>query len=106
MNIDKIQQCCTDGTDMVVIGDVANGTDEGIYTHIERTGTFSAEPAHQGVLWLVVGTDSGFEGRTTLYYIDIAGVCEEIYRHIYVKTARKNVGSGKGGSVGWDIRGR
>ncbi|MGV3761168.1 hypothetical protein [Parapedobacter sp.] len=78
MNIGKIQQCCTDGTDMVVIGDVANGTTDDIYTPIERTGGFSAETDHQGVLWLVVGTDSGFEGRTTLYYTSIEVVLEEI----------------------------
>ncbi|MEC3881033.1 hypothetical protein [Parapedobacter sp. 10938] len=78
MNIGKIQQCCTDGTDMVVIGDVANGTDGDVYTSIERTGGFSAETDHQGVLWLVVGTDSGFEGRTTLYYTSIEVALEEI----------------------------
>ena len=78
MNIGKIQQCCTDGTDMVVIGDVSNGTDEDVFAPIERTGGFSAETDHQGVLWLVVGTDSGYEGRTTLYYTDIEVVLEEI----------------------------
>ncbi len=78
MNIGKIQQCCTDGADMVVIGDVANGTENDVYTTIERTGEFSAETDHQGVLWLVVGTDSGYEGRTTLYYTSIEVVLEEI----------------------------
>lgn len=78
MNIGKIQQCCTDGTDMVVVGDIANGTEEEVYTMIERTGEFSAETDHQGILWLVVGTDSGYEGRTTLYYTDIEVVLEEI----------------------------
>ena len=78
MNVGKIQQCCTDGTDMVVVGDISNGTDEYIYTHIERTGEFSAETDQQGVLWLLVGTDSGFEGKTTLYYSSIAVILEEI----------------------------
>lgn len=78
MNIGKIQQCCTDGDDMVVIGDVANGTDEYIYTEIERTGEFSAETDHQGVLWLIVGTDSGYEGKTTLYYSSIEVMLEEL----------------------------
>ena len=40
MNIDKIQQCCTDGTDMKVIGNVANGTDEYVYKLIDRSGDF------------------------------------------------------------------
>lgn len=78
MNIDKIQQCCADGTDMIVIGDIANETDSAVYTLIERTGGFSAETDYQGVLWLVVGTDSGYEGRTTLYYTNIEVVLEEI----------------------------
>ncbi|WP_353126070.1 hypothetical protein [Parapedobacter pyrenivorans] len=78
MNVGKIQQCCTDGDDMVVIGDVANGTDEYVYTNIERIGEFSAETDHQGVLWLLVGTDSGYEGKTTLYYSGIEVTLEEL----------------------------
>ncbi|SEL32456.1 hypothetical protein [Parapedobacter koreensis] len=78
MNIDKIQQCCTDGNDMVVIGDIANGTEEYVYTLIERSGEFTATTDHQGVLWAIIGTDSGFEGRTTLYYSLIEVVLEEI----------------------------
>ncbi|MGK6350796.1 hypothetical protein [Parapedobacter sp. DT-150] len=78
MNIDKIQQCCTDGSDMVVIGDIANGTEEYVYTMLERTGEFSAVTDHQGILWLIVGTDSGYEGQTTLYYSSIEVVLEEI----------------------------
>lgn len=78
MNLDKIQQCCTDGDDMVVIGDVANGTDEYVYTLIERTGEFSAMTDHQGVLWIIVGTDSGYEGKTTLYYANIEVILEKI----------------------------
>src|SRR5690606_31813945 len=78
MNIDKIQQCCTNGNDMTVIGDIANDTGEDTYALIERTGGFSAETDHQGVLWLVIGTDSGYEGRTTLYYTDIEVILEEI----------------------------
>jgi len=78
MNIDKIQQCCTDGTDMKVIGDVSNGTDDYVYTLIERTGEFSATTDHQGVLWIIIGTDSGYEGKTTLYYSDIEIILEKI----------------------------
>lgn len=78
MNIDKIQQCCTDGEDMVIIGDVANGTDEYVYILIERAGEFAATTDHQGVLWVIIGTDSGYEGKTTLYYTNIEVVLEEI----------------------------
>jgi hypothetical protein len=34
-------------------------------THIRR---FAATASDTGELWLLVGTDSGFEGKTTLYY--------------------------------------
>lgn len=68
MNIGKIQQCCTDGDDMTVIGNVANGTDDPVYTLIQRSGEFSALTNDQGQLWVIVGTDSGFEGKTDLYY--------------------------------------
>ncbi|MBK1442635.1 hypothetical protein JHJ32_21725 [Parapedobacter sp. ISTM3] len=78
MNIDKIHQCCTDGNDMIVIGDIANGTDDYVYTLIDRSGEFTATTDHQGVLWIIVGTDSGFEGRTTLYYSIINVTLEEI----------------------------
>jgi len=78
MNIDKIQQCCTDGKDMVVIGDVANGTSENVYTLIDRTGEFSAVTDEDGSLWITVGTDSGFEGKTTLYYSQIDVLFDEL----------------------------
>lgn len=78
MNIDKIQQCCTDGADMIVIGDVANGTSEPVYTLIERSGEFSATTDDQGQLWVIVGTDSGFEGKTDLYYSSIQVLLEKL----------------------------
>ncbi|GEP98045.1 hypothetical protein [Chitinophaga cymbidii] len=71
MNIDKINQCCTDGTDMIVAGNLANGGSEYVYRLIKRTGTFSATADAEGKLWLIVGTDSGFEGVTTIYYTKI-----------------------------------
>lgn len=71
MNIDKINQCCTNGTDMIVAGNLANGGSEYAYKLIKRTGTFSAPADAEGKLWLIVGTDSGFEGITTIYYTKI-----------------------------------
>lgn len=68
MNLDKINQCCTDGKDMVVIGNVANGGDVYEYKTIERKGSYMATSDAEGNLWLIVGTDSGYEGRTSLYY--------------------------------------
>lgn len=71
MNIDKIHQCCTDGQDMIVIGDVANGIDEPVFTLVERSGEFAGSTNEDGELWVIVGTDSGFEGKTELYYSTI-----------------------------------
>lgn len=71
MNINKINQCCTDGQDMIVIGNVANGKQEYTFNMIERYGEFSAKTDASGKLWVIIGTDSGYEGKTTLYYSDI-----------------------------------
>ena len=78
MNIDKIQQCCTDGKDMIVVGDIANGTSENVYKMIERTGEFAALSNDEGNLWVIVGTDSGYEGKTTLYYSQIDVLLNEL----------------------------
>ena len=71
MNIDKINQCCTDGKDMKVIGNLANGDSAYVYKLITRTGEFTATTGDDGKLWLIVGTDSGYEGVTTIYYTNI-----------------------------------
>ena len=70
LNIDKGNQS-VGGNDMVVIGDVAVDSKE--YSLITRSnsnqsGKFVAQSNGMGELWLIVGTDSGFEGITTLYY--------------------------------------
>ncbi len=69
MNIDKGNQSSA-GQNATVVGDFSNDTDESVYalktvgneTSIETTTNGSGE------LWLLVGTDSGFEGTTTIYY--------------------------------------
>ncbi len=70
MNISKIQQA-GDGDDMKVIGDVSNGKSEAEYTLITHTGEFTGKTDNDGNLWIIVGTDSGFEAVTTLYYTRI-----------------------------------
>lgn len=70
MNIKKIEQS-QDGEDMKVIGNVANGTDESVYKLVKRNGTFKAKAGSNGELWAIVGTESGFEALTTLYYTNI-----------------------------------
>lgn len=71
MNIGKIQQCCTDGKDMKVMGNIANGADQYVYKSITRSGKMTFKSDKSGKAWIIVGTDSGYEGLTTLYYQSI-----------------------------------
>lgn len=69
MNIDKGNQS-QGGGDMVVIGDFSNDTDSNTYVLVERTNEnpFQVQADDEGELWLIIGTDSGFEATTTIYY--------------------------------------
>ncbi len=76
LNIDKGNQA-NGGSDMMVIGNIAVDTDE--YNLITRNNAnqyapFMARSNGSGELWLIVGTDSGYEGVTTLYYTKISVV--------------------------------
>ncbi len=73
MNIDKGGQS-QGGSDMVVLGDFSNDTDQQVYalkTVTNSEQSFSVMPNESGELWIIVGTDSGFEGNTTIYYNSI-----------------------------------
>lgn len=72
MNIDKGNQL-SGGQHMVLMGNVASHTTDYNYNVVERNNgvAFTATTNADGELWLVVGTDSGFEGTTTLYYTSI-----------------------------------
>lgn len=70
MNIDKGNQS-QGGTDMIVIGDFSNDTDRQEYTLKEISNDEQGFPVlsnEAGELWIIFGTDSGFEGTTTIYY--------------------------------------
>jgi hypothetical protein len=70
MDIDKGNQS-QGGTSMIVIGDFSNDTDREEYTLKRVTNSnqaFSVLSSDAGELWIIVGTDSGFEGTTTIYY--------------------------------------
>lgn len=74
MNVDKGNQA-VGGPAASVVGDIANGeepVDGGdqpyVSMTVEHTHTVSARADAEGNLWLLVGTDSGFEGLTALYY--------------------------------------
>lgn len=74
MNIDKGNQA-EEGADMINIGHVGVGTTTTKYTVIIRnnnaSSSFQITTDATGEIWLVVGSDSGFEGTTTLYYTQI-----------------------------------
>jgi hypothetical protein len=72
MNIDKGNQS-VDGANMKNIGNFANGTDMNIYTlkTLKNTSPINVQSDSNGEIWLIVGTDSGFEATTTIYYNSI-----------------------------------
>lgn len=79
MNIDKGQQS-EGGTNMKVLGNIANGKAAGglgstPFTIINRKSSspINVKTDAQGACWIILGTDSGYEGLTRLYY-DRVGV--------------------------------
>ncbi|WPP52378.1 hypothetical protein [Catalinimonas niigatensis] len=71
MNIDKGNQA-EGGEDMLVLGNIGTPREDEQYDLLSRSNdeenTFAITTDNKGELWLIVGTDSGFEGKTTLYY--------------------------------------
>lgn len=71
MNLDKGHQT-TDGTHMTSVGNIAkpeDGTENYVLlTRHQHGRPFTATTAGDGSLWLIFGTDSGFEANTALYY--------------------------------------
>jgi hypothetical protein len=73
MNIDKANQSQS-GDDMIVIGDFSNNTDEEVYTlkTVQNDDeSFAVQSNSSGELWIIIGTESGFMGTTTIYYNSI-----------------------------------
>jgi len=75
MNLDKGNQSLG-GEDMTAIGHIGK-PDDGTQNHAilvkaSHGAPLSATTSPDGSLWLVFGTDSGFEGRTELYYTRLA----------------------------------
>lgn len=71
MNIDKANQSKS-GEDMVVLGtiDKVNSQDDS-YQYKQFKKTFQITTNENGEAWVIIGTDSGFEGLTKLYYTNI-----------------------------------
>lgn len=83
MNIDKGNQN-REGKDMINLGDVAHpelgesASGEYKIKTLDNEGhAFEVVTDTSGSLWLIVGTDSGFEGLTALYYSKISVVLTE-----------------------------
>ena len=77
MDVDKGSGNSGSGTAASVVGNVANGLlaeEDPRYISLEREHehdyTITASP--DGQVWLLVGTDSGFEGLTAIYYQSIS----------------------------------
>lgn len=79
MNIDKGGQS-QGGQDMSVLGNIGIPGDEFQYELIQRDNLddpLQVRSDASGNLWVIVGTDSGFEGTTALYYNSIEVRLEE-----------------------------
>ncbi|HEX6224051.1 MAG TPA: hypothetical protein VFZ52_06555 [Chryseolinea sp.] len=76
LNIDKGNQS-TPGANAIVLGNIAIPSTVAEYTIITRNNAspssqpFIAKSNGSGDIWLLIGTDSGFEGTTTLYYTKV-----------------------------------
>ncbi len=73
MNIDKGNQT-TPGPDMDTLGHVGVSDTTKVYTmktndNIDHPFTFTTDQT--GAAWLIIGTDSGFEAETALYYSSV-----------------------------------
>ncbi|MFC6193984.1 hypothetical protein ACFP1I_20385 [Dyadobacter subterraneus] len=69
-NLDKGNQS-EDGKDLVNLGNVANGLETDSYAIVKRdnlTKPVTVTSDASGAIWVCIGTDSGFEGLTKLYY--------------------------------------
>jgi len=70
MNIDKSNQV-SPGIDMDTLGHIGVTDTTSVFTLIKRTNAahlFTISTDDAGTVWVCIGTDSGFEGTTTLYY--------------------------------------
>jgi hypothetical protein len=70
LNIDKGNQS-VGGADMKLVGDLSNTLLCPDATYQAKTlslASFHVQSGADGSLWVIVGTDSGFEGITVLYY--------------------------------------
>jgi hypothetical protein len=80
INIDKGNQA-TGGADMKVLGHIGVADNTTAYTLINRNNynkQLVTTAGNNGELWLITGTDSGYEGLTELYYANIKVVLQPL----------------------------
>ncbi len=75
LSVDKGQQS-SGGRDAVVVGNVAKEVSDDFETYEIKALSNQDNPLEvttdaDGSMWIFVGTDSGFEGLTTLYYTEV-----------------------------------
>ena len=72
VNFDKGNQA-QGGKDMAVLGHVGTNRNDFTYTLIERNSKepVAATTNEEGELWILLGTESGFEGETTLFFTQV-----------------------------------
>ncbi|NSW94164.1 MAG: hypothetical protein HPY62_05580 [Bacteroidales bacterium] len=78
LNIDKGNQQ-QGGEDVAILGNIGVSDTTTVYTLIERKNSIPLvkKSDSSGNLWVIIGTDSGFEGLTELYYSAVKIVFEE-----------------------------
>ncbi len=86
MNIDKGNQA-SEGEDMINLGIISNpnidldtftGEEYALMTLTSEGRSFDVVSDAQGKVWLIAGTDSGFEGPTSVYYDKISIQLSEV----------------------------
>ena len=68
------------GTEMAVLGNIANNVDENVYKLVSRSNADNpvvVKANANGEIWLCVGTDSSSKSLTTLYYDRIKATIKE-----------------------------
>jgi len=69
LNVDKGDQSGS-GNDMQALGRLSNGSDNGGYRlqHLSNRTPLRVSADENGTMWVIVGTDSGIDAGTTIYY--------------------------------------
>jgi hypothetical protein len=60
-----------DGPEMAVLGDVVNSSGRAVYQLVNRSSAgknITVKPDVEGTIWLCVGEDTRYKGKTVLYY--------------------------------------